>query len=121
MNIVDIVLLVAIIALVIYCGYKGLGHFRGESGCCGGGSTTVKEEDKKLSGEIIGKYTLNIDGMSCEHCTDRVKHAINLVDHASGSVSLRKKEAVVYYDQDIDINEVINKIDAAGYIATLKA
>ena len=120
MNLTDIVLLIGVFALVIFCGKKGMGHFKGESGCCGGGCSTIMEEDKKLKGEILGKYTLSIEGMSCDNCVNRVKRSINSIEHASGNVSLKNNEAIVSYDENIDINEVIRKIEKAGYKAKIK-
>ena len=116
MNLTDAILLILVLALVFFCGKKSMGHFKGESACCGGGSTII-EEDKKLAGPIKGKYTLDVEGMSCSNCEARVKRAINSIDHASGTVSLKNNNAIVEYDEDIDINNVIKKIEKAGYKA----
>ena len=48
-----------------------LKHFKGESPCCGGGSgNSGKAKTKFLDGPVIGKKTLTIEGMHCEHCVN---------------------------------------------------
>ena len=89
------VIVVAVVIVLLGFALKGtLKHLKGESPCCGGGDTIIIE-DKKLDGPVIGKKTVKISGMHCDHCVRAVTEAINKIDGASAKVNLKKKEAVV--------------------------
>ena len=89
------VIVVAVVIVLLGFALKGtLKHLKGESPCCGGGDT-ITIEDKKLDGPVIGKKTVKISGMHCDHCVRAVTEAINKIDGASAKVNLKKKEAVV--------------------------
>ena len=53
--------------------------------------------------------------MHCENCANRVKRAINGIDGVSAKVNLRKKEALVRYEKDVDDSEIISAIEGQGY------
>ena len=113
------VIVIVILAVVIFVALKGcIKHLKGEGGCCGGGDSVKKEPDKKLSGPIIKTRVFKIDGMHCENCSNRVKRAINRLDGVSAKVNLRKKEAVVCYEQDIDDEVITKEIEDLGYKVT---
>ena len=63
-----------IAVIVVIAVISSIKHFKGEGGCCGGGS--YKPKRKKLSGI---KYTkkFKVGGMHCEHCKNRVEEAVN--------------------------------------------
>ena len=108
-------IIIAILVIVLFFAVKGsIKHLKGEGSCCGGGSD-VKEPDKKLKGPVIKSRTFKIDGMHCENCSNRVKRAINRIDGVSAKVNLRKKEALVRYDKDVDDSVVISAIEGQGY------
>ena len=73
------------------CTEGTLKHLKGESPCCGGGDTIIIE-DKKLDGPVIGKKTVKISGMHCDHCVRAVTEAINKIDGASAKVNLKRKK-----------------------------
>ena len=67
---------------------------------------------------MIGKKTVHIEGMSCDHCVQSVKKALNAIEGASARVDLQKKEAVVSYDHEIE-NDVLKKtVEKAGFQVT---
>ena len=108
-------IVIVILVVVMFFAIKGsLKHLKGEGGWCGGGSE-VKEPDKKLNGPVIKSKTFKIDGMHCENCANRVKRAINGIDGVSAKVNLRKKEALVRYEKDVDDSEIISAIEGQGY------
>lgn len=110
------VIVVGILVIVIIMATKGAAkHFMGQGSCCGGGASTVKEPDKKLSGPVVKTLVFKIDGMHCENCSNRVKRTINRIDGVSAKVNLRKKEAMVEYDREIDDAEVARAIETLGY------
>ena len=67
---VDAIIILIVIVLLIFALKGTLKHFKGESPCCGGGSETIVTdiEDKMLDNPAIGKKTVKISGMHCEHC-----------------------------------------------------
>ena len=113
------IIVVVILAAVIFIALKGsIKHLKGEGGCCGGSDSVKKEPDKKLSGPIIKTMVFKIDGMHCENCSNRVKRSINRLDGVSAKVNLRKKEAVVRYEQDIADDVITKEIEDLGYKVT---
>ncbi|SHH04882.1 Copper chaperone CopZ [Butyrivibrio fibrisolvens DSM 3071] len=110
-NIVIGIILVLILILAIKGSVK---HFKGEGGCCGGGSS-VKVRDKKLESPVIGKITLKVEGMHCENCANRVKRTINSIDGASCKVNLRKGLVTIKYDREIDRDVFVKAIESLDY------
>lgn len=107
--------IIAILAIVMIVAVKGsVKHLMGKGDCCGGGST-VKEPDKKLGGPVVRTRVFKIDGMHCENCTNRVKRAINRIDGVSARLNLRKKEAVVEYEKEVDDSVVKSAVEALDY------
>ena len=89
---------------------------KGESPCCGGGGASeIKEKPSKLEGPVIGEKIVQISGMTCEHCVNRVMRALNKIDGVSANVSLKGKRAVVSYDREIDVNVLKKAVEDAGY------
>ena len=110
-NIVAIVILILILALGVSGSVK---HFKGEGGCCGGGSV-VKERDKKLSGPVIGRTSLIVEGMHCENCSNRIKRTINSIDGASCKVNLKKGRVDIEFDREISKDIFVRAIEDLGY------
>ena len=100
MNVVLIIILIAVVVLAAVSGAKQL-----------------RPEHKKLDGPVTEEKIISIDGMSCENCRNRVERAINKIDGASARVNLRKKEAVVSLDREIDDETLKNAVESAGYKA----
>jgi copper chaperone CopZ len=109
-------IVIIILMIVIIMATKGaVKHLMGQGSCCGGGSSTVKEPDKKLSGPVVKTRVFKIDGMHCENCSNRVKRAINRIDGVSAKLNLRKKEAVVEYDREVDDATITRAIETLDY------
>lgn len=109
----DMVIIGILVVLIIIGIHSSIKHFKGEGGCCGGGSS-VKPKKKKLK-NIIGKKTVIIEGMSCEHCKNRVEISINEIGGAAAKVNLSKKEAVVSMETEISDEQIRTVIEKAGY------
>ena len=60
---------------------------------------------------------INVYGMTCEHCVKTVTKAISAITGVqSANVSLKDKYADVVYDENIvNIKDIVNAIDEAGY------
>ena len=109
----DFVIIGILIILIIIGIRSGVKHFKGEGGCCGGGSS-VKVKRKKLK-QVVKQRTVVIDGMTCEHCKARVDSRLNSLDGVLAKVNLKRKTAVVSMEKDVE-DEVIKKaIENAGY------
>lgn len=107
------VIIIAILAVMVLIGIRsGIKHFKGEGGCCGGGSAPVKK--KKLK-KVIATKTVIIEGMSCEHCKNRVEQRINEIDGAAARVNLKKKQAIVSLAKDVSDEQLRAVIEKAGY------
>ncbi|MFQ8813804.1 MAG: heavy-metal-associated domain-containing protein [Gallintestinimicrobium sp.] len=70
---------------------------------------------KKLDGPVIGKKTVKISGMHCDHCVRAVTEAINKIDGVSAKVNLKKKEAVVSYEKVVEDAAIREAVEKAGY------
>ena len=113
---VDAIIIVLVIILLFFALKGSLKHFKGESPCCGGGSgNSGKAKTKFLDGPVIGKKTLTIEGMHCEHCVKSVTEAIDKIEGASAKVNLKKEEAVVSYDREIDDDDLKKAVEEAGF------
>ena len=87
-------------------------HFKGEGGCCGGGS--YKPKKKKLSNVLYIK-TFHVEGMHCEHCKNRVEEVVNDIDGVAGKVNLKMCELTVSYAAEVSDEVIKAKIERAGY------
>ncbi len=113
----DIVIALLVIVVLLFALRGTIKHFKGEGGCCGGGggSTAKKAAKKKLAGPVIDRKIVHISGMHCEHCAVRVTRAINEIEGASAKVSLKRGEAVVSCDRNVEAKLVCQAIEQAGY------
>lgn len=111
----NFVIIVLLVVVLFFCIRSSIKHFRGEGGCCGGG--TYKARQKKLN-TVIGRKTFSVEGMSCQHCVNRVMEAVNSIDGASALVKLKKGLVIVSVEHPIN-NEIIkDAIEKAGYKVT---
>lgn len=109
-------IIISILAAAVLLGIRsGVKHFKGEGGCCGGG--TYKPRKKKLA-SVMGKKTLLIEGMTCQHCENRVHEAINRIPGASAQVSHLRGRAVVEMEQMISDETLKEAVEKAGYRVT---
>ncbi|MCM1192766.1 MAG: heavy-metal-associated domain-containing protein [Butyrivibrio sp.] len=108
-NVVIIVIVIVILAVGIRSTVR---HFKGQGGCCGGGSVKIKK--KKLS-KVLYRKTFQVEGMHCEHCKGRVEEAVNDIKGAAGRVSLKKGELTVSYAADVPDDLIREKVERAGY------
>ena len=62
------------------------------------------------------KTVLQIEGMSCSHCVQHVKEALESVAGVlSAQVSLEEKSAVVEHGDDVDLTAFKAAVEEAGY------
>lgn len=59
---------------------------------------------------------LNIEGMKCEGCVNRIKNALSTVKGIeSFTLSLEKKELIINVKKESTIKKVIDKIENLGF------
>lgn len=90
-------------------------HFRG--GCCGSGSTTIRDK-KTLKEPVIGEKLLDIQGMHCENCRNRVENALNRLPGVVGKVDLKKKTATVTFSRKVADRELREAVEKLGFRVT---
>lgn len=62
---------------------------------------------------------IHIEGMSCEHCAKKVETALeDLVDIEKAKVNLKKRCAIVTYQNSVDEVLLQNTIEKLGYTVT---
>lgn len=107
------VIIIIIVLLVLALGIgEVIKHFKGQGGCCGGGS--YKPKTKNLTGVLYEK-TFHVEGMHCEHCKRRVEEAVNDMKGVAGKVNLKKGELTVLYAEEVDDALIRERIERAGY------
>ena len=111
----DYIIIGIIAVIIVIAVISSVKHFKGEGGCCGGGSYTPKK--KKLKGVKYQK-TFKVGGMHCEHCKSRVEEVVNDIKGVAGKVNLKKGELNVSYAEDIDDEIIKANIERAGYTFT---
>ncbi|HML36878.1 MAG TPA: copper chaperone CopZ [Bacillota bacterium] len=65
----------------------------------------------------MSKVTLNVEGMSCQHCVKAVTQAVTALDGVSSvDVSLEEKTVAVDYDADqVSLDSIKEAIEEEGY------
>ena len=109
----DFVIAGILIILIIIGIRSSVKHFKGEGGCCGGGSS-VKVKRKKLK-QVVKERTVIIEGMTCEHCKARAESRLNSLDGVSAKVNLKRKTAVVSMEKEVEDEEIKKAIENVGY------
>lgn len=71
--------------------------------------------------KIMKSVTLKVDGMMCNNCKRHVETACKKVNNVlNAEASLENKEVVIYYEDAVDVNQVIKNIQEEGYDALVK-
>lgn len=74
----------------------------------------------KNKGEDNMEKILNVEGMSCNHCTASVKKALEGLDGVKeADVSLEEKNARVELDKDVADEALVKAVEDAGYTAKI--
>ena len=107
-------ILVICILLLIVVGavISSAKHFKGEGGCCGGGSVKVKGDKIK---NVVAVKTIYIEGMHCSSCSSRVQNALNSMDQVNAKVDLKKQQAAVKLGRNVSDEELKRCVERCGY------
>lgn len=114
----NIVIVLVLAAAIGWAAYSAIRHFRGEGGCCSGG--TYKARPRKLN-SVAETRVYRVEGMSCQHCINRVTEAVHDAGRTSARVNLRKGTVTVAMEQPVDDEIIIAALERAGYAARREA
>ncbi len=112
MNGQDIIIVLILAVILIPAVKSTITHMKGEGSCCGGPKEKVPK--KKLPGKPKRVYTVNIEGMHCTNCKNRVEKHLNEISDVIAKVNLSENTAKVsvYENTSEDtIRETIEKLD----------
>lgn len=117
----NLIIIIILAAVVIYGLMATMKHFKGEGGCCGGGSKEIREH-KKLDGPKLGEIEIQVTGMHCENCEIRVERFVNKLDGVVCKANHKKNLAVVTYSKPVEDEQLKKAIETAGYeVGTITA
>lgn len=92
---------------------------RTKYGCCGGGGGG-EEKKIKVADKDISHYpyssTIEVDGMTCGKCQNRVENAFNSQEGMYASVDLDKRQAVVRMKNQMSEDQLKEIVRKAGYM-----
>ncbi|ACY21849.1 heavy metal translocating P-type ATPase [Gordonia bronchialis DSM 43247] len=66
----------------------------------------------------VRQIQLDIEGMTCGACANRIERKLNKIDGVRASVNYATHRATIDIGSDIDVGEAISTVDRAGYTAT---
>ena len=114
------ILIVAVIAVLVIAGLnETIKHAKGEGACCGGGNTASDEEPTViLSGKIVTRMNVYIDGMHCMNCKNSVTRSLQKLDQVSAKVDLKKNMAYVESTRNVGDDEITFAIERLDFNVT---
>ena len=114
------ILIVAVIAVLVIAGLKEtIKHAKGEGACCGGGNTASDDEPTViLSGKIVTRMNVYIDGMHCMNCKNSVTRSLQKLDQVSAKVDLKKNMADDESTRNVGDDEITFAIERLDFNVT---
>ena len=111
---------VAVILLLLAGGFAialraAVAHFRGQGGCCGGGGACVPPEPDKALGPVVFRRTLELDGLHCMNCVNRVARALNAIPGVAADVTLDPQRARVRADREVPGDVLRKAVEDEGF------
>lgn len=108
-NFIIICLLIIAVGLAII---PTIRHFKGMVGVVG--AVLISQRRKKLK-RVIQKKTFKVEGMHCEHCSNRVMEAVNSIPELSAKVKLKQGLVIISYAEPVEDNLIKEAIERIGY------
>lgn len=86
-------------------------------GCPAGGSCpgSGKAPKKKLAGRVVARKTMEISGMTCQHCVVNVTNRLNQIEGVRAEVSLSTGKAKIACDRSIEDEVLKDAVEKIGY------
>ena len=106
-NIIITVIVLAVIALVAVIAFRSYRKTLAQ-GCCGAGGGTIDSdnEEKLLEGPVIAEKEIQISGMTCINCQNRIEKRLNKIDGISAKVDWQKGIARIRMDREVPDNTI---------------
>lgn len=108
-------IVVGILIIVVFIALSSsVKHFKGEGGCCGGGSAAPKVKKQRLQ-QIVDVKKIRIEGMHCDNCRKNVENGLNFLEQVNAKVDLKEKTAVVKLGEEIPDDVLTAAVENLGY------
>ena len=119
-DIIALLVIAAVIAAAVAYMVKAKRNGAKCIGCPAGGSCPSggKAPKKKLDGPVIGRKTLKISGMHCQHCGVAVSQTLNGIAGVRAEVDPVKGRAKIAFDRKVSEDILKNAVEKAGYHVT---
>ncbi|MFQ9515554.1 MAG: heavy-metal-associated domain-containing protein [Eubacterium sp.] len=102
-----------LVICVIFAIVNSRKHFKGEGGCCGGGSEIkVKKQHIK---EVLETKEILIEGMTCDNCRKRIENRLNSLNQVNAKVKLKEKKAIVKLGEAKSDELLKSTVESMGY------
>ena len=82
------------------------------------GVVEILLQKKTLDNPVIAVKTVDIEGMHCENCKNSIERSVNKIDGASCQVNLKKKQATIEVDREIDDADIRIAIERLDFKVT---
>ena len=113
---VGVAIVVLVFAIVLALAVRAaLRHFKGEGGCCGGGSGTPPPVADKEIGPAVARRELALGGLHCMKCVARVKAALEALPGVAADVTLDPQRAVVRMDREVPDEALRKAVEDQGF------
>lgn len=113
MNTQSVIIILILIVIMIPVIKSSLLHMRGEGACCGG--PKEKPVRKRIKGKKQSELLVNVEGMHCTNCKNRIERHLNELDGVVAKVNLEKKQVKVSLYQDVEEELIINIIESLDF------
>ena len=109
------VIICLLILLMVLFGIKSYSK-KLKSGCCGGGDVPEKRRREGANSAHYAYHQIAIvEGMTCEHCAQRIENAFSELDGVYARVRLAKKNADIYSQAPLEESTIRRVVAQAGY------
>lgn len=107
---VTVIILIIVILVALGSAKKKL-----KGGCCGSGNgVKIKPKDRNKA-HYTYKVTAYIDGMSCEHCKNRIESEFNCLSGVMAKVNLKNKYAEIFSKEPMSNAQISDIVTKNGY------
>lgn len=108
----DLIVIAFVLVAVGYGIYSTVGHFKGKSACCGGGS--YKPKKKRLK-SVLYERSFVVNGMHCKNCKAIIEQRVNDIKGVSASVDYKKSLLLVKLSEEVNDGDIIARVQGLGY------
>lgn len=120
MGVTDVILIAAVLVVVVVAVRRFSGSVRGTRDCCSGAAKGEGEVRMPRPADTDPSHypyqaTLEVGGMTCEHCAARVAGALDGIGGTWAEVDLDSGTALLRSKDPVDRETVRAAVEGAGY------